>query len=110
MSTIIVFLVGIAFLVCILFLRPRIQKQKTWQKVVSWILFVLWYAVTCAGISFVFINASIGHAKATSTAVFIFGGVSVILLVVLARVVGIIRGPKKSVKPIEEKGGEVSES
>ncbi|MCG1025898.1 MULTISPECIES: hypothetical protein [Dehalobacter] len=96
MSTLLIFLAGILFLAGVLFVKPRAKQNKTWQTVTVWVTFVIWFFITCIGVSFVYINASVGHVKATSTAIFLFGGISVVLAVVLARVLGFI-GMKKKV-------------
>ncbi|RJE48534.1 MULTISPECIES: dehalogenase [unclassified Dehalobacter] len=95
MSTFLIFLAGILFLAGGLFIKPRAKQDKTWKTVIIWILYIIFFAVACMGISFVYINASVGHVKATSTAIFLFGGISLILAVVLARVLGFIGAKKK---------------
>lgn len=95
MSTFLIFLAGVLFLAGILFIKPRATQNKTWQTVLVWALFVVWYFITWIGISFVYINASVGHVKATSTAIFLFGGISVVLAIILARILGFITMKKK---------------
>jgi len=95
MSAFLIFLAGALFLGGILFIKPRAKKDKVWKAVLNWTLYVAWYAFTWMGFSFVYINSSVGHVKATSTAVFLFLGVSVVLAFVLARLLGFI-GAKKS--------------
>ncbi|TCX53494.1 dehalogenase [Dehalobacter sp. 14DCB1] len=101
MSTFLIFLAGVLFLAGILWIRPRAQKNLMWKTVLNWSLYVIWYAVTWMGISFVYINASVGHVKASSTAIFLFGGISIILAIVLARFLGFIRINKKVNESIE---------
>lgn len=96
MSTLLIFLGGVLFLAGVLFIKPRVKKGKKWKTIMVWTAFVIWFAITCMGISFVYINASVGHVKATSTAIFLFGGISVVLAVVLARVLGFIGVKKKA--------------
>jgi hypothetical protein len=96
MSTFLIFLAGILFLAAVLFVKPRAKREKIWQIVLIWALFVVWFIIVCMGVSFVYINASVGHVKASSTAVFLFGGISLVLAVVLARILGFI-GVKKKV-------------
>ena len=95
MSTFLVFLAGIIFLAGVLFIKPRAKKDQMWKTIVNWALYVAWFAITAIGVSFVYINSSVGHVKATSTAIFLFLGVSVVLAVVLARLLGFI-GVKKT--------------
>lgn len=94
MSTFLIFLAGALFLAGILYIRPRAQKDKMWKTVLNWALYAIWYATTWMGISFVYINSSVGHVKATSTAIFLFLGISVILAVILARLLGFIPAKK----------------
>lgn len=95
MSTFLVFLAGIIFLAGVLFIKPRAKQEQMWKTVLNWVLYVSWFAITSIGISFVYINSSVGHVKATSTAIFLFLGISVVLAVVLARLLGFI-GVKKN--------------
>lgn len=95
MSTFLIFLAGILFLAGVLFVKPRAKKEIMWKTILNWGLYVIWYAITWMGISFIYINASVGHVKATSTAIFLFLGISVVLAVVLARLLGFI-GMKKT--------------
>ncbi|RJE48529.1 MULTISPECIES: dehalogenase [unclassified Dehalobacter] len=90
MSTFLIFLAGILFLAGVLFIKPRAKQDKAWKTVIIWTLYVIFFAIACMGVSFVYINASVGHVKATSTAIFLFGGISVVLAVVLARLLGFI--------------------
>lgn len=94
MSTFLVFAAGMVFLAGILFIKPRANQNEIWRTVLNWILYVAWFATTCVGISFVYINSSVGHVKATSTAIFLFLGISVVLAVILARLLGFF-GVKK---------------
>lgn len=96
MSTFLIFLAGIFFWAGVLFVKPRAKQEKNWQTVLVWIAFISWFLITCIGVSFVYINASVGHVKASSTAIFLFGGISVVLAVVLARVLGFISTKKKT--------------
>ncbi|TCX53464.1 dehalogenase [Dehalobacter sp. 14DCB1] len=100
MSTFLIFSAGILFLAGVLFIKPRAKQDKTWKTVIIWTLYVIFFVIACMGVSFVYINASVGHVKATSTAVFLFGGISLILAVVLARVLGFI-GAKKKVESLQ---------
>ncbi|RJE48526.1 dehalogenase [Dehalobacter sp. MCB1] len=100
MSTFLIFLAGILFSAGVLFIKPRVKQDKTWKTVIIWTLYVIFFVIACMGVSFVYINASVGHVKATSTAVFLFGGISLILAVVLARVLGFI-GAKKKVESLQ---------
>lgn len=93
-----IFLAGILFIGAIYFLKPRMQKEKMWFTVLNWVLFVSWYFITWTGISFIIINASVGHVKATSTGIFLFLGLSVILAVILARITGFIGKSKTQIK------------
>jgi len=95
MGTFLTFLAGVLFFFGILFIKPRAKKDLMWKTVLNWSLYVIWYAITWMGISFIYINASVGHVKATSTAIFLFLGISVVLAVVLARLLGFI-GMKKT--------------
>ncbi len=95
MSTFLIFLAGILFLAGVLFIKPRAKQDKIWKTVIIWTLYVIFFVIACMGISFVYINASVGHVKATSTAIFLFGGISLILAVVLARVLGLLVQRKK---------------
>jgi len=95
MGTFLTFLAGVLFFSGILFIKPRAKKDLMWKTVLNWSLYVIWYAITWMGISFIYINASVGHVKATSTAIFLFLGISVVLAVVLARLLGFI-GMKKT--------------
>ncbi|AHF10443.1 MULTISPECIES: hypothetical protein [Dehalobacter] len=100
MSTFLIFIAGVLFLGGIIFIKPRAKRELMWKTVLNWSLFVLWYAITWTGISFVYINASVGHVKATSTAIFLFLGISVVLAVVLARLLGFI-GVKKASNAVQ---------
>jgi drug/metabolite transporter (DMT)-like permease len=95
MGTLLIFLAGMLFLAGILFIKPRAKQELKWKTVVNWSLYVVWYGTTWTGISFIYINLSVGHVKATSTAIFLFLGISVVLAVVLARLLGFI-GLKKT--------------
>lgn len=90
MGTFLVFIAGVLFLAAILFIKPRAQKAELWKTVLNWTLFVLWYGITWMGISYIYLNAKAGHVKATSTAVFVFLGISVVLGFILARLLGFI--------------------
>ncbi|NLI93536.1 MAG: dehalogenase [Peptococcaceae bacterium] len=94
MGTILVFVAGVLFLAGILFIKPRAKCELMWKTVLNWSLYVVWYAITWIGISFVYINFNVGHVKATSTAIFLFLGISVVLAIALARLLGFI-GVKK---------------
>ncbi|MCM1566786.1 MAG: dehalogenase [Dehalobacter sp. 4CP] len=96
MSTFLIFLAGILFLAGVLFIKPRAKQDKTWKTVIIWTLYVIFFVIACMGVSFVYINASVGHVKASSTAIFLFGGISLILAVVLARILGFIGTKKKA--------------
>lgn len=100
MGTFLVFVAGILFLAGILFIRPRARQEIVWKTVLNWSLYVFWYAITWIGISFIYINSRVGHVKATSTAIFLFLGISVVLAVVLARCLGFI-GAKKAGKTVQ---------
>ncbi|MPN13975.1 hypothetical protein SDC9_161301 [bioreactor metagenome] len=102
MSTFLIFLAGVLFLAAILFIKPHVKQEKKWQNVLIWVLYVVWFLITCMGVSFVYINAGVGHVKASSTAIFVFGGISVILAIVLARILGFIGGKKSTKKKINE--------
>lgn len=90
MSTFLIFVAGMLFLAGILLVKPRIKQDKVWKNVLVWALFVVWFFITCIGVSFVYLNAGVGHVKATSTAIFLFGGISVVLAIILARILGFI--------------------
>ncbi|ACL18776.1 hypothetical protein Dhaf_0712 [Desulfitobacterium hafniense DCB-2] len=96
MGTFLVFLSGIVFLAGIMFIKPRVKQDRNWKTVLNWALYVLWFAITGMGISFIYINSSVGHVKATSTAIFLFLGLSVVLAVVLARLLGFIGEQRKN--------------
>jgi uncharacterized membrane protein len=100
MSELLIFLAGVVFLAAVLALRKRLQSGKTGNKILAWVLFGLLYLAAAVGFSFCYINASVGHVKATSTAIFVFGGIAVVLAVILARVLGFIGAPGK-VSPSE---------
>jgi len=53
MSTFLIFLAGILFLAGGLFIKPRAKQDKTWKTVIIWILYIIFFAVACMGISFV---------------------------------------------------------
>lgn len=95
MGTLLIFIAGMLFLAGILFVKPRVKQEQMWKTVLYWSLYVIWYGITWMGISFVYINASVGHVKATSTAIFLFLGISAALAVILARLLGFI-GVKKT--------------
>lgn len=90
MGTFLVFLAGILFLAGIFFIKPRAKQDIKWKTVLNWALYVLWYAITGIGVSFIYINSKVGHVKATSTAIFLFIGLSVILAVILDRLLGFL--------------------
>ncbi|WP_368294178.1 dehalogenase [Dehalobacter sp. TBBPA1] len=94
MSIFLIFLFGILFLAGILFINSRATKEVMWKTVLVWALYGIGNAVLWMGVSFVYINSSVGHAKATSTAIFLFGGIAVVVAVILARMLGFI-GIKK---------------
>ncbi|MGI1659253.1 MAG: dehalogenase [Desulfitobacterium sp.] len=96
MGTFLVFLFGILFLAGIMFIKPRAKQDQNWKTILNWTLYVLWFAITGMGISFIYINSSVGHVKATSTAIFLFLGLSVVLAVVLARLLGFIGEQRKN--------------
>ncbi len=96
MSTFLIFLAGILFLAGVLFIKPRARQNKTWKTVAVWALYVIFFLIAATGASFVYINASVGHTKATSTAIFLFGGISLVLAVVLARILGFINTKKNA--------------
>ncbi|TCX53473.1 dehalogenase [Dehalobacter sp. 14DCB1] len=95
MGTFLVFLAGILFLGGIIFIKPRAKQDLKWKTILNWVLYVLWFAITGTGISFIYINSSVGHVKATSTAIFLFLGLSIVLAIVLARFLGFI-GKKRN--------------
>lgn len=95
MGTFLIFVAGMLFLAGLLFIRPRVKQDKAWKTAVNWVLYVLWFAITAMGVSFIFINSRVGHVKATSTAIFLFLGLSAVLAVILARLLGFI-GRKKA--------------
>jgi FtsH-binding integral membrane protein len=98
MGVFLMFIAGIIFLAGILFVRSKIRPTKTAQKAAAWVLYILWYSITLLGVSFIYINAGVGHVKATSTAIFLFLGLSVVLAVILARVLGLL-GARKTPDP-----------
>jgi drug/metabolite transporter (DMT)-like permease len=95
MSTFLIFIAGMLFLAGILLIKPRAKREQRWKTVLNWSLYVVWYAITWVGISFIYINCSVGHVKATSTAIFLFLGISLVLAIALARLLGFI-GVKKT--------------
>ncbi|WP_368294151.1 dehalogenase [Dehalobacter sp. TBBPA1] len=101
MGTFLVFLGGILFLAGIIFIKPRAKKDQKWKTVLNWSLYVIWYLITVTGISFVYINSIVGHVKATSTAIFLFLGLSVVLAVVLARLLGFLGKQKRTNSSVE---------
>ncbi len=95
MSTFLIFLAGIIFTLGIIYVMlPRAKSEKKWLTVINWILYVVICADLAVGLSFIYINTSFGHAKATSTAVFTFIGSAVVLMVILARLLGYFGGSK----------------
>ncbi|MDR1603362.1 MAG: dehalogenase [Gracilibacteraceae bacterium] len=94
MSSALIFAAGILFLAGVLGLKSRANSGALWRKIVNWLLYALWFGITMMGVSFIYINASVGHVKATSTAVFVFLGASVVLALILARVLGFLSGKK----------------
>lgn len=90
MSTLLIFAAGVLFLAGILFIKRYFKQELKWRTILNWSLYVIWYAITWTGVSFIYINASVGHVKATSTAVFVFLGISVVLAVILVRLLGLI--------------------
>jgi small-conductance mechanosensitive channel len=99
MGTFLVFLFGILFLAGVIFIKPRAMQELKWKTVLNWVLYVLWYSITAMGISFIYINASVGHVKATSTAIFLFIGLSVVLAIVLARLLGFLGKKRENINP-----------
>ncbi|SHN50230.1 dehalogenase [Desulfitobacterium chlororespirans] len=95
MSILLIFMAGMLFLAGILFIYSRIGREPRRKNLLCWGLYLIWYGITWTGISFVYINASVGHIKATSTAIFLFGGISVVLAIVLARLLGLISTNRK---------------
>jgi hypothetical protein len=89
-STLLIFLGGIVFLALVLLIKDRAMKGPTWKKILNWVLFAGFIFVTYTGISFIYINASVGHVKATSTAVFVFLGTALVLAIILMRLLGYI--------------------
>jgi predicted membrane protein len=83
-----IFLSGIVFLALILLIKDRAMQGPLWKKIVNWVLFAIFIFVTYTGISFIYINSSVGHVKATSTAVFVFLGTALVLAIILARLLG----------------------
>jgi FtsH-binding integral membrane protein len=90
MSTILIFAAGILFLAGVLWLKSRANSGVLWRKIVNWAVYALWFGITMMGVSFIYINTSVGHVKATSTAVFVFLGASVVLVLILARLLGFL--------------------
>lgn len=90
MDVFLIFCAGAAFLAGILALKPLIKMKNRKMAVLQWALYGLWYFATCLGISFVVLNSRVGHVKATSTAIFLFLGLSAILVVILARTLGVL--------------------
>ncbi|MDR1320173.1 MAG: dehalogenase [Gracilibacteraceae bacterium] len=90
MGVFLMFIAGMIFLAGVLFVRPKVKTKTAAQNAAVWILYVLWYGITLIGVSFVYINAGVGHVKATSTAIFLFLGLSIVLAVILARVLGLL--------------------
>lgn len=96
MGTFLVFLAGILFLAGIIFLKKRAKQDSNWKTALIWVLYVLWYAIAGLGVSFIYINSRVGHIKATSTAIFLFLGLAVVLAVIIARITGLIRNQPKN--------------
>lgn len=94
MSIFLIFLFGMIFLAGILLIKPRATKEVMWKTVLVWALYVVGSVALWMGVSFIYINASVGHAKATSTAIFLFGGIAIVIALILARLLGFI-GVKK---------------
>ncbi|NLI93530.1 MAG: dehalogenase [Peptococcaceae bacterium] len=97
MGNFLVFIAGILFLAGILFIKPRAKQDLKWKTVLNWTLYVVWYAITGMGISFIYINSSVGHVKATSTAIFLFLGLSLVLAIILARLLGFLGKTQKNI-------------
>ncbi|NBJ16487.1 MAG: dehalogenase [Dehalobacter sp. 4CP] len=99
LNVVLIFIVGMLFLAGILALRPYANKADKKKTVLNWSLYLIWFLITCIGLSFIVLNARIGHVKATSTGIFLFFGLSVIIGIVLARLVGLIGQGKKQKSP-----------
>jgi len=99
MGTFLVFLAGILFLAGIIFIRPRAKQNLRWKTVLNWVLYVLWYSITAIGVSFIYINSIVGHVKATSTAILLCIGLSIILAIVLARLLGLLGKKRENINP-----------
>ncbi len=95
-GTFLVFLAGAIILAGIMYLMvPHAKKDKMWKTILNWVLFIVICLDLAVGISFIYINMQIGHAKATSTAVFVFIGSAVVLAVIWARLMGFLGGKKE---------------
>jgi drug/metabolite transporter (DMT)-like permease len=98
MSVFLIFCSGVICLAGILLIKNRALQGPAWKIAVNWVLYFLWFGITMMGCSFIFINSGVGHVKATSTAIFLFLGLSVILAVALLRLLGFLG--KRSGKPV----------
>lgn len=95
LGTILLILAGALFFAGIVYLMiPRAKKDKAWKTVINWILYIIIALDLGCGISFMYINMQVGHAKATSTAIFIFIGSAIVLAIILARLLGLFGGKK----------------
>ncbi|MEA4901524.1 dehalogenase [Desulfitobacterium sp.] len=94
-DVVLIFVVGMLFLAGILALRPYANKGDKKKTILNWFLYGIWFLITCVGLSFVVLNSRVGHVKATSTGVFLFFGLSIIIGVLLARLLGFIGNKQK---------------
>lgn len=98
MGTFLVFLGGILFLAGIIFLMiPYAGKGKTWKTITNWVLYFIVFLDLSVGISFIYINSLVGHAKATSTALFLFIGSAIVFAIIWARLMGFLGGNRNKV-------------
>lgn len=96
MGTVLVFICGMLFMAGISYIMiPRAKSNNKVLTVVNWILYVLICADLAMGASFCYINSSFGHEKATSTAIFLFFGTAIVMIVIWARTMGFIGGKKQ---------------
>lgn len=85
---------GTAWALSVLTSKCRMQGLKIrWY---WWAALATWYLWTLCGISFVTINMTGGHAKATTVGAFVFFSVTAIGGLALARVFGILPKAGKS--------------
>ncbi len=96
LDVVLTFVAGFLFLFGIYTLKPYANREDKKTAILNWFLYGLWYCTTLLGVSFIVINARIGHVKATSTGIFLFFGLSIVIAVILARLLGLLGKQKKN--------------